>query len=276
VQVPDYNTFAPVNKHGSDPDFTKMLDPGGTLSFTTQVHQRFLHSNVNVPVKQTLASDKTLDPAQLGSTPGTSRYTAPNTVNASNDGTFESRSRRGRSVLVGRFRTEEKPPTIGVQGTLTETGIVSVVATVTAAPVAFTSASIGPNNEQDYAADIPISTTLTLKSIGGIAPPCVAFGTESGTLHVVAHSEARGDDMRVWVLHPDPGQSHFTTKSTCQITVGNAFSGGGGLSAKFFAALGDIEIPYDPASTTVDKSRSLGPVNDASHAVVTLVAPPPS
>jgi hypothetical protein len=53
-------------------------------------------------------------------------------------------------------------------------------------------------------------------------------------------------------------------------------SGGGGYSAKFFAALGDFEIPTKPATTHVAKQRALpASITDASDADVTLVPPPP-
>jgi hypothetical protein len=79
----------------------------------------------------------------------------------------------------------------------------------------------------------------------------------------------------VWVIHPDPGQSHFDATITCQISVGTQYSNGGGETAKFFAALGDFEIPVDPATTNVDKQRDIPFGNDHSQAAVTLVPPTP-
>jgi hypothetical protein len=278
VQIPDFDTYAPRH-HGTDPaDFVKEIDPGEKLSFTTQVHHRFLHTNVNVPVDQTLATEVSLEPAHLSSTPAKSTYEAPNKESASNQGTFKSQSRRGRSELVGRFFLHEKGPTIGLTGTIKEqSSLATLTGTVTMPPLNFGFGHASDNgNYTEYEVDAPVTANVVLDSLAGLSPPCTAYATEQGTIHLVAHSEARGDADRVWVIHPDPGQSHFDITGTCQISAGNALSGGGGYSAKFFAALGDFEIPTKPATTHVAKQRTIGAsITDSSDADVTLVAPPP-
>ncbi len=275
VQVPDYNTYASFAP-ASDVDFQRDVAPGSTTEFTTQVHHRFEHTNVNLPVTQKLAGKVRLDPPTLSSTPGKSTYEAPNEVDVNTDGTFETRSRRGRSLLKGRFSTTEKPPTIGISGTITTTaGPATVTGPVTMPPILFSNQRISDaGNYTEYYVDAPVSAGLTL-SMAGISIPCAEYSHEQGTLRLVAHSEPRGDKDRVWVIHPDPGLSHFDATITCQITVGTQYSKGASETAKFFAALGDFEIPVDPGTTNLDKQRAIPGGNDHSQAAVTLVAPPP-
>ncbi len=275
VQIPDFSTFA-SQAPPSDVDFIRDVDPGSTKEFTTQVHHRFLHTNVNAPVTQTLSTEVRLDPPTLSSTPGKSTYEAPNKVGQGNNATFESRSRRGRSVLKGRFYVDEKPPTIGITGMITSTAAaVTLTGQMTMAPIAFADQSIADDGQTTlYSVDAPVSAMIT-GSMAGAAFPCASYGTEQGTMHLVAHSEPRGDHDRVWVIHPDPALSHFDATTTCLISVGKAFSNGGGISAKFFAALGDFEIPIAPGTTPLDKQRALPFGSDHSQASVTLLPPPP-
>lgn len=275
VQIPDFDTYAPWLPD-KDVNFTKGVQPGSSTKFTVQVHQRFEHSNPNLPVAQTLDGEVKLDPPKLSSTPGQSTYEAPNEPDMYYKATFENRSRRGKSVLTGRFYTEEKPPTIGVDGTITSAaGPASETGPITMAPIQFTGQHIRDDGTVEYSVDAPVSGHYSL-SIAGVSIGCEDYATEQGTIHLTAHSEARGDNARVWVIEPDPGQSRFDTTVTCKITVARQFSQGSGMIAKYFAALGTMEIPTDPGTTSFDKQRPLpGGSSDHSVAQVTLVPPPP-
>ena len=274
VQIPDFDVYGDWLPP-KDVDFQRDVAPASTTKFTTQVHHRFEHTNANLPVVQKLPGKVRLDPPTLSSTPGKSTYEAPNNVDESYDATFETRSRRGRSLLKGRFSTTEKPPTIGISGTITTTeGPATLTGPVTMSPILFSNPRLRDAGGTEYYVDAPVTAGLTL-SIAGMSVPCKEYSHEEGTIRLVAHSEPRGDKDRVWVIQPDPGQSHFDATITCVVTVGAQYSKGGGETAKFFAALGDFEIPVDPATTNLDKQRTIPGGNDHSQAAVTLVAPPP-
>ena len=115
IQLPDSGAHAGPMKDGSS---QKDVQPGSQTEFTAQVHQRFEHREANLPIKATLRTEKTIDPARLPSTPSKFTYEAPDRPNAHNDVILEVVSKRGKSKLTMRFDTTELKLRASVNGTI--------------------------------------------------------------------------------------------------------------------------------------------------------------
>jgi len=260
VAVPAYNAQTPVriSAQGTS-QHREEVGTGSQTKFTVQLKHRF-GGPPRAPVDASITSGGVkLDPLHLDGAPGTLTYTAPGDQGKTASVEMKSTSRRGIGRLVIEFETKPKSLQVSITGTLT-TGlsILRVSANVTVGPVVLVK-----TGDNTWEAQAPIKDSYTFTS----PVPCAGSGAESGTVHLTASRQARGDTT-VWVVHPDPAQSHVSAQSTCRLTVGNQFSGGGGYALKFLTAVGDVTVPDAGGSVPVANSRNLGISTDTVNATL--------
>lgn len=115
IQLPDVGVYAGPMSDGSG---HKDVQPGSRTELKAQVHQRFEHREVNLPMNATLRTEKAIDPTRLPSTPSKLTYQAPDRPDAHNDVILEVVSKRGKSKLTMRFDTTKLYLRAAVNGTI--------------------------------------------------------------------------------------------------------------------------------------------------------------
>jgi hypothetical protein len=268
VEVPDYQYRA---QPGSDNNPRTFVAPTSKSTFQIVVHQRFEHTDLNVPVEQRLSTEKSVDPQRVASTPGSASYTAPNKRDVSNDDDLRAWSRRGRSDLTIDFFTLNPPLKLSLNGTITEQAAIATVTGTIRVPVTeFTETAEGDHFE--FEATVPVTVKVGLK-VQGVPLACGSVAeTERGTVHLQGRAVPIDDTHMVWQIRFDPSSAHFRSKSSCVIAVGNMLGGGAGFGSKFFTALGDFQVSTEPGTTRVTGSSAGAGISDAVSARVTVYA----
>ncbi len=267
VLVPDYNYMA---QPGSDNYPRKEVDADSKSTFQVVVHHRFEHTDLSLPVQQRLSTEKSVDPQRVSPTPGSASYLAPNKRDVSNDDDLRAWSQRGRSDLTIEFRTKNPPFKMSLTGTITETaGLVTVKGTIKVPVTEFSETSEGDHFE--FEADLPVTVSVSM-TVQGVPLACGAVAeTERGTVHLQAVTVPIDDTHLGWQVKEYPASAHFTSKSNCVIDVGNYLqSTGAGFGAKFFAALGNFQVPVEPGATTVTGTSAGAGISDSVSAKVTV------
>ena len=154
IQLPDSGDYAGPMKDGSA---QKDVQPGSNTELKAQVHQRFQHREVNLPIQATLRTEKTIDPTRLPSTPSKLTYTAPDRPSAHNDVVLETISKRGKSKLTMRFDTTALKLMASVNGTVH----VDELGNVYDSRITLTPLSLTMGDDGSFHGDATVSWTTT-------------------------------------------------------------------------------------------------------------------
>jgi hypothetical protein len=276
VQLPDSGSWASY-ADSDDASTNKDVDPASKTEFTIAVHHRFLHTDVNIPVKLTLETVKKIDPTTVASTPGKATYEAPNKPSQNNKVRLEAKSVRGATRYAINFHTKDLKLKLSLTGHFVEKENGPLSATLTMdmklKTVVFGPAG-GTDDEPQYEATGTVNGTLVFH-FEGLNYPCDVYATESGTVPLIAVLTPKDDDTSVWRIHVDQSGTRLHTTGTCLILSGsNDFGAGAGEIAKFFAALAEFEVPMDPGTYSVSGTRQIPIGTDTSTAKVTIYEPP--
>jgi hypothetical protein len=275
VQVPDFGAYAsPLD--AADASHDKEVDPASKTQFTVQVHHRFLHTELNIPVKLTLESAKKIDPTTVSSTPGGATYEAPSKPGEANLVRLESKSVRGATRFAINFHTRDLKPTMSLTGHMVE--VINAAARTTftldmrMTKVAFAPTGGGTEDQPRYSATAKVSGSITVV-FAGVKLPCRVFATESGTIPLVATLLEKDDGSSVWRIKADQNGTNLNFHVTCASVAASRFGANSGEIRKFFAALGEFEIPTEPGTYPVSGSADIPIGHDTATGKVTVYDP---
>ncbi len=197
IQLPELNVYAGPASDGSG---HKDVDPTSKTEIKAQVHQRFEHREVDLPVKLTLRAAKSIDPTRLPTTPSKFTYEAPDRPNQSNQVVLEVASKRGKSKVTMTFDTKTGKLRTTANGTIHMDAAGNVYdTTITLKQTDLTAADDGL-----YHGHATVDWTTTYTAPGGVCKPKTytgTFGTE-----ITARPDPE-DPTQVFVkLSYEPGQ----------------------------------------------------------------------
>ena len=245
VQLPDFGAYASGMGDGSG---QKDVDPGSTTEFTAQVHHRFEHREVNLPIKVTLQSEKRVDPPRLPTTPSKVTYEAPDKPNAHNAVTLEVVSKRGKSKLVMHFDTKETKLQAKVDGTVhTDAGGNRYDTEIHLKPLDLTAADDG-----SFQGHATVSWTTTYRPPTAACKPVTYKGTFETDVIVIIDPE-------------DPTKVVFTAsfipgvlKQEKLVCTGRTFPFNGGTSLGSWATLAGPHSLVLGAPTKIPSTAAFG------------------
>jgi hypothetical protein len=277
VQVPEFGAYAtPLD--AADASHDKEVDPASKTKFTVQVHHRFLHTDLNIPVKLTLETAKKIDPTTVSSTPGGATYEAPSKPREANLVRLESKSIRGATRFAINFHTSDLKLTVSLTGHMVE--VVNAAARTTftldmrMTKVAFAPTGGGTEDQPRYSASAKVSGTITVV-FAGVKLPCAVFATESGTIPLIATRSQKDDGSSVWRIKAEQTGTNLNLHVTCAAAAASMNGAPSGYVRKFFAALGEFEVPAEPGTYPVSGSADTPIGRDTATGKITVYDPNP-
>jgi hypothetical protein len=276
LEAPDLNGRASFGDNGNA-SAHKDVEVMSKTDFTVQVHDRFRHANVNLPMTMKLTTKESIDPTTVESLPQSVTYEAPGQPDQTNAVVLESKSLQGSTKLTLHFRTKQPTLVLSMNGTLLDRVNAGANTTVTITLPKTALDEHGFENSETPITYGNASATGHLRFIPKTRGlPCVAVtGTESGGMPLIATFATADDGTSTWSIHADQSEAHFKTVDRCgRKQVKDFGAGGGGYIPKAFMALGTFTVPAEPGTYPVSGNRATSSGSDAATMSVTVYPAP--
>jgi len=259
-------TYIPLSAydHNARPTHTEEVGKGSTTKFEIGTGHRF-GQKVTALIKATLDGKESLEPKEVPKPPGTLTYVAAGEDDKTAIVDLISTSKQGIGRQRLLFHTSDEKLKVAINGTMTTSALgASYTTTVAVSGILLTKQSDG-----SYLGSAPVTTLIHLN---GDVPCPAPFKEQGGTLSLRATHPPAVDPNTPspWTISLDNSSNFSITGNCLGVSLGDMLAlGTSGATGGFMLVLGDVKLPNEGGSATVNETVSVGASQNAISATVT-------